>query len=77
MRAQEIALHTASACIRRTVGACHLQAKLLCVILKADRASHLSLDSKKERTCEFNFKPHIYEGRIDAGYLYTEYGHIG
>ena len=37
---EQVSLHTASARVRRTVGACHLETKLLCVALETDEARH-------------------------------------
>jgi hypothetical protein len=37
---EQVALHTTSARVGRTVGACHLETELLCVALETDKAGH-------------------------------------
>jgi hypothetical protein len=37
---EQVSLHTASARVGRTVGACHLETELLCVGLETDKAGH-------------------------------------
>ena len=37
---EQVSLHTASACVGRTVRACHLETELLCVCLETDKAGH-------------------------------------
>jgi hypothetical protein len=37
---EQVSLYTASARVRRTVGACHLETELLCVALETDEAGH-------------------------------------
>jgi hypothetical protein len=37
---EQVSLHTASARVRRTVGACYLETELLCVGFETDEAGH-------------------------------------
>ena len=56
VRAEKVALDAAAACICRTVRASNLQAQLLCVGIKTNRASHSSyFVPRSARPTRFNF----------------------
>ena len=40
MGCEQVSLHTAAACVGRTVGARHLEAQLLRVVFETDEAGH-------------------------------------